>query len=165
MYRSILPLIHRIRVLITEKNSMVTMKFSTFNLESNSSTCNLGKDCLFINKYFYSFNEFFLKSDMNLQVPNRNELTCQRPKRVFPYHIWLPIDLYNRYYKVKKKKLIEAESTYQQRWWDQFFSRSYLHWIFWLDSAWFASYYQLICLWWVLCATFDSSFMLYEMIW
>lgn len=35
---------------------------------------------------------------------------CERPKRVFPYHIWLPYGKYTRYYEVQK---IRSENSIQ----------------------------------------------------
>lgn len=40
---------------------------------------------------------------MNLRVPRRDVLECQRPKRVFPYHIWLPYGKYTHYFEVKQQ--------------------------------------------------------------
>lgn len=37
---------------------------------------------------------------MKLTVPETDDLECERSKRVFPYHVWLPYGTYSRFYEV-----------------------------------------------------------------
>lgn len=37
---------------------------------------------------------------MKLSVPETDDLECERSKRVFPYHVWLPYGTYSRFYEV-----------------------------------------------------------------
>lgn len=46
---------------------------------------------------------------MKLRAPVKDVLDCEQPKRVFPYHIWLPYGKYSRYYKVSKISLTESD--------------------------------------------------------
>lgn len=49
-------------------------------------------------------------SENNLRVPAAPELECKRPKRVYPYHIWLPFSKYTPYYEVEHLKQLHFET-------------------------------------------------------
>lgn len=47
-----------------------------------------------------------------LHALHADQLVCGRPKRVYPYHIWLPFDKYTRYYGVSAHILLSWKSSY-----------------------------------------------------
>lgn len=55
----------------------------------------------------YVFFRVLLESENQLAASNSDRFECHRPKRVYPYHIWLPYGKYTKYYEVSHHSSIE----------------------------------------------------------